>query len=131
MVKVNRASGCDTCVTLKFYLDRKDQSPRCPEPDERRDVLHKISEVRVLSHLDPALVIGLLICSMLLVIAFEVANGFHGTANAIVTKLIGDWRYDGHLGSGSEDGHAIPHPRGVALEAATHNPGRRLGLLSA
>ena len=43
----------------------------------------------VLSNLDPAstLAIGLLIFSLLLVIAFEATNGFHDAANAVATVI--------------------------------------------
>ena len=43
----------------------------------------------MLSHLDPAsaLAVGLLIFAMLLVIAFEVTNGFHDAANAVATVI--------------------------------------------
>jgi PiT family inorganic phosphate transporter len=43
----------------------------------------------VLTNLDPAsaLAIGLLIFSLLLVIAFEATNGFHDAANAVATVI--------------------------------------------
>ena len=43
----------------------------------------------MLSHLDPALALGLLMCSMLLVIAFDATNEFHDAANALVNVLMG------------------------------------------
>jgi inorganic phosphate transporter, PiT family len=54
-------------------------APRLPEE----------SEDSVLSHLDPAsaLAIGLLIFSLLLVVAFEATNGFHDAANAVATVI--------------------------------------------
>jgi hypothetical protein len=43
----------------------------------------------LLSHRDPALAIGLLMCSMLLVIASEATKEFHDAANAVLGVLIG------------------------------------------
>jgi PiT family inorganic phosphate transporter len=47
------------------------------------------AEASVLSNLDPAsaLAIGLLIFSLLLVVAFEATNGFHDAANAVATVI--------------------------------------------
>jgi PiT family inorganic phosphate transporter len=55
----------------------------------RRGFAEDTAETRVLSNLDPAstLAIGLLIFSLLLVVAFEATNGFHDAANAVATVI--------------------------------------------
>jgi inorganic phosphate transporter, PiT family len=55
----------------------------------RRGFAEDTAETRVLSNLDPAstLAIGLLIFSLLLVVAFEATNGFHDAANAVATGI--------------------------------------------
>ena len=122
-------------MTPTFYLDGKNRSPRCLEPDELREVLHKIAEVCVLSHLDPALAVEPLMCSMLLVIAFEATNELHDAANVLVTVLIGVSGFTGpsasttHIVTPGISGTMVTSGAGLRMLSASSSRGLGLAML--
>ena len=80
----------------------------------------------MLSHLDPALAIGPLMCSMLLVIAFEATNGLHDAANALATVWIG---VSGFTGPSASTTHIVTP--GISGTMVTSGAGLRMDTLPA